>query len=91
MTRPTVFGVNGNSLMVGGERRSEAILPIELLQGFIDNSFGRYLPSGILQSILVAIERLDAGLGDKIADNAPDTYPGDRAFRAALRKAGVQL
>ena len=28
MTNPTVFGINGNSLMVGGEAGDEAILPL---------------------------------------------------------------
>ena len=28
MTNPTVFGINGSSLMVGGEAGAEAILPL---------------------------------------------------------------
>lgn len=35
-----------------------------------------------------SIERLDRGLGAKIAENAPDSYPGDRAFGKAMRRAG---
>ena len=31
MTHPTVFGMNGNSAMVGGEAGSEAILPLDML------------------------------------------------------------
>ena len=34
MTSPTVFGMNGTSLMAGGEAGAEAILP---LKGFYDN------------------------------------------------------
>ncbi len=33
MTRPTLFGMNGSSLMAGGEAGAEAILP---LKGFYD-------------------------------------------------------
>lgn len=33
MTKPTVFGMNGSSLMAGGEAGKEAILP---LKGFYD-------------------------------------------------------
>ena len=33
MTRPTVFGMNGSSLMAGGEAGAEAILP---LKGFYE-------------------------------------------------------
>lgn len=35
-----------------------------------------------------AIEHIDRGLGDTIAKNAPDSYPGDRAFGKAMRRAG---
>ena len=34
MTHPTIFGMNGSSLMAGGEAGAEAILP---LKGFYDN------------------------------------------------------
>lgn len=35
-----------------------------------------------------AVEHIDRGLGDTIAKNAPDSYPGDRAFGKAMRRAG---
>lgn len=41
MTRPTIFGMNGNSLMAGGEAGPEAILPISKLEDYIDNAFQR--------------------------------------------------
>lgn len=41
MTNPTVFGMNGNNLMAGGEAGPEAILPISLLQDFINRAFER--------------------------------------------------
>lgn len=28
MTKPTIFGMNGNNLMVGGEAGNEAVLPL---------------------------------------------------------------
>lgn len=42
MTRPTVFGMNGSSLMAGGEAGAEVILP---LKGFYDQ-LGRMLERG---------------------------------------------
>ena len=36
MTNPTAFGVNGNNLMVGGEKSSEAIIPLNTLWEQID-------------------------------------------------------
>ena len=44
MTRPTMFGMNGNNAMVGGESGAEAILPLtqfwRKLEGFVNNSVG---------------------------------------------------
>lgn len=89
MTRPTLFGMNGDRAMIGGEAGAEAILPITTLQTYIDAAFQRNLGNGReLARIEEAIERLDNGLGKKIAENAPDSYPGDRAFRNAIRRVG---
>lgn len=41
LTSPTIFGVNGNNAMVGGEAGAEAILPITVLQDFINRAFER--------------------------------------------------
>lgn len=41
MTAPTMFGVNGGRAMVGGEAGPEAVLPISLLQDYIDHAFDR--------------------------------------------------
>ena len=41
MTAPTMFGVNGDRAMYGGEAGPEAILPISLLQDYIDHAFDR--------------------------------------------------
>lgn len=44
MTSPTMFGINGNNAMVGGEAGAEAILPLSELWskmgGFIDSAIG---------------------------------------------------
>lgn len=41
MTAPTMFGVNGGRAMYGGEAGPEAVLPISLLQDYIDHAFDR--------------------------------------------------
>ena len=41
MTAPTLFGMNGGRAMVGGEAGPEAVLPISLLQDYIDHAFDR--------------------------------------------------
>lgn len=90
LTSPTIFGWNGDHLLGGGEAGHEAVLPIDTLQAYIDAAFQRNLGGERgLERIEAAIERLDMGLGRKIAENAPDSYPGDRSFRTALRRVGV--
>ena len=41
LNRPTLFGVNGDNAMVGGESGAEAILPISVLQDYINRAFER--------------------------------------------------
>lgn len=41
LTKPTIFGAYGNTLLGGGEAGAEAILPVKVLEGFIDNAFQR--------------------------------------------------
>ncbi len=38
LTKPTVFGQNGNSLMVGGEAGKEAVAPLSDLMGYVEKA-----------------------------------------------------
>ena len=58
LTKPTVFGVNGNSLMAGGEAGHEAILPIDRLQGYIANVIDKHVQSVDMTPFVEAIEDL---------------------------------
>lgn len=58
LTKPTIFGFNGNNAMIGGERGAEAILPIDRLQGYISNAIERHSPQVDLQSLVKAVEAL---------------------------------
>jgi hypothetical protein len=42
MTRPTMFGLNGNNAMVGGEAGPEAILPISNLRTYIKEEMANF-------------------------------------------------
>lgn len=42
LNRPTLFGMNGDKPMVGGEAGPEAITPLAKLQGFIDDTMSRW-------------------------------------------------
>lgn len=41
MTKPTLFGFNGNSAMVGGEAGAEGIIPLEQLWNNLNNNFDK--------------------------------------------------
>lgn len=58
LTRPTIFGMNGNKAMVGGEAGAEAILPIDKLEGYIENVIDKSMQVVNLQSLAYAIEDL---------------------------------
>lgn len=38
LTKPTIFGMSGNTFLGGGEAGNEAVLPIDTLQAYIDES-----------------------------------------------------
>lgn len=41
LTKPTIFGASGNKVLAGGEAGHEAVLPISVLQDYIDAAFQR--------------------------------------------------
>lgn len=43
LTKPTVFGQNGNSLMVGGEAGKEAVAPLSDLMGYVEKAVANQL------------------------------------------------
>lgn len=58
LTRPTIFGMNGNHLMAGGEAGAEAILPIEKLEGYIAGAIEKTMNVVNLAPLADAIEEL---------------------------------
>lgn len=58
LTRPTIFGMNGNRLMAGGEAGAEAILPIDRLEGYIENAINKSANVVNLQALADSIDRL---------------------------------
>ena len=43
MTKPTIFGMNGSSLMAGGEAGREAVLPLKGFYNQLDQMISSYL------------------------------------------------
>ena len=70
MEKPTVFGVNGNQLMAGGEAGPEAIAPIDVLQGYIAEAVAAQNTAMVvvLQQILEAIIAMDENMGGNLRD-----------------------
>lgn len=58
MMNPTLFGINGNKLMAGGEAGPEAILPIDRLEGYIENAIQKTQNVVNLDTLAAAIEDL---------------------------------
>lgn len=75
MTRPTIFGVNGSSLMAGGEAGAEAILPIDKLKGYIADTVEEKMNVVNLGALASSIE--------KLADRAINLNINGRNFATA--------
>lgn len=70
LNKPTVFGLNGNSLMAGGEAGKEAVLPIHLLKDYIreENMANNSVLVGAIKEALAEL--------NLVAEN--NIYIGDR-------------
>lgn len=75
MTKPTIFGAMGSTLLGGGEAGHEAILPIDKLEGYVANAVERTMQNANVQSLVNAIEDL--------ADRAIELNINGRHFATA--------
>lgn len=64
MTRPTVFGMNGNNLLAGGEAGAEAILPLAQFYSELGNMIDKKLDAIASESVTYVYVTLD---GDEIS------------------------
>ena len=55
MTRPTIFGMNGSSLLAGGEAGHEAILPLKGFYTQLDQMLSQKLNFGGMEQYLAII------------------------------------
>lgn len=55
MTKPTIFGMNGSSLMAGGEAGREAVLPLKGFYQQLDQMISSYLNTSTLEKYLAII------------------------------------
>lgn len=55
MTQPTIFGMNGSSLMAGGEAGAEAILPLSSFYKQLEAMLSSKLDMGTMEKYLAVI------------------------------------
>lgn len=79
MLKPTIFGMNGNRLMAGGEAGPEAIAPISKLQSYITSAVDRASNAFDVQSLVAAVEDL--------ASRPIELFVGDRQIAVATASA----
>ena len=75
LNSPTIFGANGNSLMGGGEAGKEAVLPIDLLRGYIreENQVNNAVLAQMIAEAIAAMSFVienNIQLGDKKLSDA---------------------
>lgn len=91
LTEPTIFGMNGNNAMVGGEAGPEAVAPIDVLQDYVAEAVANQNAQlvEVLQAILNAIVKMDAGLANKLLnaiENGMAFEVNGREFGRMVRK-----
>lgn len=97
MTKPTVFGINGNNLMVGGDDGAEAILPIDKLEGYISDVVERSVTVVNLQALADSIEALanrpvNIGInGKQLATASASDYDNVNGLRSTFVSRGLAI
>ena len=70
LTKPTIFGRNGNSLMVGGEAGKEAVAPLSDLMAYVEAAVANQMQSNNAPIYVVLEGRVilnDKDVGELIA------------------------
>lgn len=85
LNSPTIFGMNGNNAMIGGEAGAEAVAPIETLQGYVAAAVAsqNMMLVEALDRIHGAILSLDENMGGHLKDALDDT-----SFKVNSREFG---
>lgn len=91
LTDPTIFGMNGNNAMIGGEKGAEAVAPIDVLQGYVSEAVASQNAGliDVLYRILEAILAMDENMGGNLRDALDGTSlkVGEREFARLVNKS----
>ena len=85
MTSPTVFGMNGTRLMVGGEAGAEAILPLSEFYTQLNSMLDRKLKA-INQNVNAFIEVHNYIDGDEVASRTTEKVSDNLAIATKKRR-----
>lgn len=77
LTKPTIFGMNGDRQMVGGEAGMEAILPVSILQEYIENAMVKFI--GL-------VPQIDYVKLESVIDSAMRKHPRMKVLSANRRE-----
>ena len=97
LTKPTLFGQIGSTLLGGGEAGPEAILPIEKLEDYVSNAVEKTLQQTNLHALVNAIEDLASRPiemninGRKVATATASDSDSVNGLRQTFRGRGLVL
>lgn len=57
LNKPTIFGMNGNNAMIGGEAGAEAVAPIDVLQGYVAQAVASQ-NAGLVEALMKILDAL---------------------------------
>ena len=87
MTNPTMFGMNGNSAMVGGEAGPEAILPLNNFYNYLDRKISEINNSStnidynkLADTIVTAVKNLGINLDGNKVGSILDKNSGEKIY-----------
>ena len=86
LTKPTIFGMNGNSLMAGGEAGKEAVAPLSDLMGYVRQA----VAEANNNSEMVALMKL---MVDYVGKSKPEIniYPQNWGSKDDIRRTSQEL
>lgn len=86
MTNPTVFGINGNSLMVGGEAGDEAILPLAEFYNKLNSILDKKLDA-VQKSQVVYVTNHTYIDGDEIASRTVSKVDAEMVTNKRMQRS----
>lgn len=97
LTRPTIFGALGSTLLGGGEAGPEAILPIDKLEGYVSNAVEKTMQKSNMNALVNAIEDLATRAielninGRRVATATASDYDNVNGLRSNFINRGLVL